>query len=123
MAEDEARGALADYQQVVLAAFVQVADSLQAVAFDDQLIKQTDQQLAAATENLTLQRQRYEAGKSPLLPVLDAQRSYARASLATVASRAQRLQDSAALLYAVSHNWDRAGTIEPQRTSLSDVTK
>ncbi|HEX3406493.1 MAG TPA: efflux transporter outer membrane subunit [Caulobacteraceae bacterium] len=123
MAEDEARGALADYQQVVLAAFVQVADSLQAVAFDDQLIKQTDQQLAAATENLTLQRQRYEAGKSPLLPVLDAQRSYARASLATVASRAQRLQDSAALLYAVSHNWDRAGTIEPQRTSLADVTR
>lgn len=123
MAEDEARGALADYQQVVLAAFVQVANALQAVAFDDQLIKQTDRQLAAASENLTLQRQRYQAGKSPLLPVLDAQRSYARASLATVQSRAARLQDSAALLYAVSRNWDRAGTIEPQRTSLATVTR
>jgi NodT family efflux transporter outer membrane factor (OMF) lipoprotein len=123
MAEDEARGALADYQQVVLTAFTQVADALQTVAFDDQLINQTDQELASATDNLTLQRQRFEAGKSALLPVLDAQRSFARASLATVQSRAQRLQDSAALLYAVSHNWDRAGTIEPQRTSLAGVTK
>ncbi|HEX3408027.1 MAG TPA: efflux transporter outer membrane subunit, partial [Caulobacteraceae bacterium] len=35
MAEDEARGALADYQQVVLTAFTQVADALQTVAFDD----------------------------------------------------------------------------------------
>jgi NodT family efflux transporter outer membrane factor (OMF) lipoprotein len=123
MAEDEARGALADYQQVVLAAFAQVADALQAVAFDDQLINQTDQELASATDNLALQRQRYAAGKSALLPVLDAQRSHARASLATVQSRAQRLQDSAALLYAVSRNWDRAETIDPQRTSLAGVTR
>jgi NodT family efflux transporter outer membrane factor (OMF) lipoprotein len=123
MDEDEARGALADYQQVVLAAFVQVADALQAVAFDDQLITQTDQELASAKDNLTLRRQRYEAGKSALLPVLDAQRSYASASLATVQSRAQRLADSAALLYAVSRNWDRPRTTEPQRTSLAGVMR
>jgi NodT family efflux transporter outer membrane factor (OMF) lipoprotein len=123
MAEDEARGALATYQQVVLAAFVQVADGLQAVTFDDQSIVQADRALASAKENLALQRQRFEAGKSALLPVLDAQRSYARATLARVRSRAQRLQDSAALLYAVSRNWDRSNTIEPRRTSLAAVTR
>ena len=31
--------------------------------------------------------------------------------------------DSAALLYAVSRNWDRADTTEPGRTSLAAVTR
>jgi 3-hydroxyisobutyrate dehydrogenase-like beta-hydroxyacid dehydrogenase len=46
-----------------------------------------------------------------------------RVSLSTVQSCAQRLQDSAALLYAVSRNWDRADTTEPGRTSLAAVTR
>ena len=123
MAEDEARGALANYQQVVLNAFTQVADSLQAVALDDEAIKQADREFDSASENLALQRQRFAAGKTALLPVLDAQRSFARARLATVQSRTARLQDSAALLYAVSRNWDRSNTTEPQRTSLAGVTR
>jgi NodT family efflux transporter outer membrane factor (OMF) lipoprotein len=123
MAEDDARGSLAGYQQVVLKAFVQVADALHAVALDDVAIGQADRELSSGADNLALQRLRYQAGKSPLLPVLDAQRSYARASLAAVQSRAQRLQDSAALLYAVSRNWDRADTTEPSRTSLAAVTR
>ena len=60
-------------------------------------------------------------GKTGLLPVLDAQRSYARASMAVVRARAQRLQDTAALLYAVSRNWDRANTTEPKRTDIAGV--
>jgi NodT family efflux transporter outer membrane factor (OMF) lipoprotein len=123
MAEDEARGALATYQEVVLRAFVQVADAMQAVALDDQAISQADRAQAAATDNLMLQRLRFSAGKSALLPVLDAQRSYARASVSGVESRAQRLQDCAALLFAVSRNWDPAHTTEPQRTSLATVTQ
>lgn len=122
MAEDAARGAFANYQQVVLKAFGQVADSLQAVSHDDQAILDADRELAAATDSLRLQRLRYQAGKSALLPVLDAQRSYARASLASVQARAQRLQDAAALLYAVSRNWDRASTTEPKTTSLAAAT-
>ncbi|HEX4741828.1 MAG TPA: hypothetical protein VH353_10900 [Caulobacteraceae bacterium] len=46
-----------------------------------------------------------------------------RASLAAVQSRAERPQDSAALLYAASRNWDRADTTEPSRTSLVAVTR
>ncbi|HEX4740609.1 MAG TPA: hypothetical protein VH353_04690 [Caulobacteraceae bacterium] len=41
----------------------------------------------------------------------DAQRSYARGSLATVQSRAQR------------RNWNRADTTEPARTRLAAVTR
>ncbi len=105
MAEDAARAALATYEQTVLKAFVQVADSLEAIANDDVQIADAQRAYQAASDSLRLQRLRFQDGKSALLPVLDAQRSYARASLGSIRARAQRLQDSAALLYAVSHSW------------------
>ncbi len=37
--------------------------------------------------------------------MLDAQRSYARARMSLVRAKAQKLRDAAALLYAVSRNW------------------
>ena len=123
MAEDTARQAYAQYQQVVLNAFVQVADALQAIAHDDQLLAQSQSQLASASDALRLQRLRYQDGKAALLPVLDNQRSYARASMAVVRARAQKLQDTAALLYAVSRNWNRPATIEPQRTDIAAVAE
>lgn len=123
MAEDAARGAFASYQQVVLKAFVQVSDALQAVAHDDQEIADAGRELAAATDSLRLQRLRFGAGKTALLPVLDAQRSYARARVTIVRAQAQKLQDTAALLYATSRNWDRADTTEPHATSIASVTQ
>ena len=123
MAEDTARQAYADYQQVVLKAFVQVSDALQAVAHDDEALALAQNQLNSSSDALRLQRLRYQDGKSGLLPVLDNQRSYARASMAAVRARAQRLQDTAALLYAVSRNWDRANTTEPARTDIAAVAQ
>lgn len=120
MAEDAARVSLATYEQTVLKAFTQVADSLQAIAHDDLSIQETNRQLEAATESLRLQRLRYEDGKTGLLPVLDSQRSWARARIAAIRARSQRLQDSAALLYAVSRNWDRASTTDPGPGPRSD---
>jgi NodT family efflux transporter outer membrane factor (OMF) lipoprotein len=117
MAEDAARAALADYEQTVLQAFVQVADSLQAIAHDDESIAEVDRALASSTESLRLQRLRFRDGKTGLLPVLDAQRSYARARLASVRAKAQRLQDTAALLYAVSRNWESSGRPPPQEVA------
>jgi NodT family efflux transporter outer membrane factor (OMF) lipoprotein len=123
MSEDTARQAYARYQQVVLSAFVQVADALQAIAHDDQLLAQSQSQLASASDALRLQRLRYQDGKSALLPVLDNQRSYARASIAVVRAKAQRLQDTAALLYAVSRNWNPLTTTEPQRTDIAAIAE
>jgi len=123
MSEDTARQAYAQYQQVVLNAFVQVADALQAIAHDDQLLAQAQGALASSSDALRLQRLRFRDGKSGLLPVLDNQRSYARASMAVVRARAQRLQDTAALLYAVSRNWDRASTTEPRRTDIAAIAE
>ena len=108
MAEDAARAALATYEQTVLKAFVQVADSLQAIANDDIVIADAERAYGSASDSLRLQRLRYDDGKVALLPVLDAQRSWSRTRLGLIRARAQRLQDSAALLYAVSHSWTEA---------------
>ena len=123
MSEDTARQAYAQYQQVVLSAFIQVADALQAIAHDDQLLAQAQGALASSSDALRLQRLRFRDGKAGLLPVLDNQRSYARASMAVVRARAQRLQDTAALLYAVSRNWDRTNTTEPKRTDIAAIAQ
>ncbi len=111
MAEDAARAALATYQQTVLQAFVQVGDSLQAIAHDDQVIADATSALNSGADSLNLEHLRFRDGKTGLLPVLDAQRSYARARMTLVRARAQKLRDAAALLYAVSRNWQPEGAV------------
>ncbi|MGZ8363516.1 MAG: efflux transporter outer membrane subunit, partial [Caulobacteraceae bacterium] len=109
MAADAARAALANYRQVVLEAFVQVSDSLEALALDDEAIAQQTRALDAASESLRLVRLRYTGGKTNLLPVLDAQRSYARVRQGLVRAQAQRLRDAAQLLYATGAVWRGGG--------------
>lgn len=105
-AEAAARAELATYQQTVLQAFVQVADALQAIRNDDASIANETRAVEASGTSLRLQRLRYQDGKSGLLPVLDNQRSYARARVALAQARARRLNDVAQLLYATGKSWD-----------------
>lgn len=104
-AEAAAKAEVATYNQTVLQAFVQVADALQAVANDDESIAVQSRGVAASADSLRLQRLRYQDGKAGLLPVLDNQRSYARARIQLAQSRARRLNDVAQLLYATGASW------------------
>ena len=113
MAEDAARAELANYQQTVLQAFVQVADALQAIKNDDASIANETRAVAASGTSLRLQRLRYQDGKSGLLPVLDNQRSYARARVSLAQARARRLNDVAQLLYATGKSWDVTSSPAP----------
>jgi len=106
MAGAGARAALADYQQTVLSAFVQVADALEALAQDEQAVALAEEANRSAGESLRLQRLRHQDGKAGLLPVLDSQRSWARARMTLIRAKAQRLKDAAALLYAAGSPWN-----------------
>lgn len=106
MAEDAARAELATYQHTVLQAFVQVADALQAISNDDAAIVGETHATDASATSLRLQRLRYRDGKTGLLPVLDAQRSYARARVNLAQARARRMNDVAQLLYATGRSWN-----------------
>ena len=86
---------LALYRQTVLAAFAQVADVLQALQHDAQLLQAQRDALASADESLRLAREAYAGGAGSVLQVLAAQRADARARLGVAQARAQRLADTA----------------------------
>jgi NodT family efflux transporter outer membrane factor (OMF) lipoprotein len=112
MREAERRAALdafkasaADYQQVVLRAFGQVADILQALAHDAKLLEAQKRALDMASESLRLQRINYSNGGIGILNLLDAQRQYQRARLGYIRAEAQRYQDTVQLLVAMGGSW------------------
>lgn len=98
---DGYQAALADYRQVVLRSFGEVANRLQALSNDeDQFTSQTAAaQTAAAARDLT--RRSYAVGNSGILDVLDAERSTAQAQLGLARAKAQRLLDTTRLYMAL----------------------
>jgi NodT family efflux transporter outer membrane factor (OMF) lipoprotein len=112
MREAERRAALdafkasaADYKQIVLRAFEQVADILQALAHDQKLLTSQNRALAAASEAVRLQRINYANGGTGILNLLDAQRQYQQAQLGYIRAQAQHYQDTIQLLVAMGGGW------------------
>lgn len=104
---DTYQASLATYEQTVLQAFQQVADTLQALAHDVELIAAEHQLLNTASTALTLQRLSYAAGKSDILQLIIAERSYQEARLGYTKAKAQRLLDTAQLFVALGGGWWR----------------
>ncbi len=98
---DAMDAALADYQQSLLAAFSQVADSLEALDHDQELLASEQAALETSSQSLVLTRESYSAGNSGVLQVLDAQRQNEEARLGLVRVQGQRYQDTVQLLLAL----------------------
>jgi NodT family efflux transporter outer membrane factor (OMF) lipoprotein len=91
----------ANYEQTVLTAFAQVADSLQAL---DQGAAQLQAQAAAESagrETSDMTRKAFAAGEINVLQVLDAERRYQQARLGYVRAQAQRYIDTVQLFLAL----------------------
>lgn len=104
-AEAQAKGALARYQQTVLAAFGQVADALQGLASDDEALKAQADAQALAQKNLDNTHFAYTHGGTTLLDVTDAQRSLNRARMAYAQTQGRRLADVVRLYMATGADW------------------
>jgi NodT family efflux transporter outer membrane factor (OMF) lipoprotein len=100
-AREALRASLDTYEQVVLRSFGQVADALEALDQDAELIASEQSAVAISGDNLELTRQSYGAGNTGVLQILDAQRQNEQARLGLVRAEAQRLQDSIELLLAL----------------------
>jgi outer membrane protein TolC len=83
----------------------QVADILQALAQDAELVDAQRQLLESASTALALQRESYAAGKSDVLQLIIAERAYQQARLGMVTAQARRLQDTAQLFVALGGAW------------------
>jgi NodT family efflux transporter outer membrane factor (OMF) lipoprotein len=98
---DALQAGAARYQQVVLDSFGQVADLLDALDHDAQLIAAQANARDTSQASLELARQSYQAGNSGLLQVLDAQRLRQRAELGFLEAQSRQYLDTIQLLLAV----------------------
>ena len=101
---DAMRASAANYEQAVLVAFGQVADSLQALDNGADQLQAQSRALAAASDTLEMTRKGYNEGVVGILQVLDAQRAYQQARLGYVRAEAQRFMDTAQLYLALGGN-------------------
>ena len=97
--------AQADYRQVALAAFAQVADALQALDHDAVLVDVQDRAQGAAKRLLDSVQANYQAGTAGYLQVLVANAQYQQAIIGYLQARTQRLQDTALLYLALGGGW------------------
>lgn len=104
-AVDSYQQAMAQYRQVVLGAFGQVADTLRALDHDAAALRAQDEALTTAKEALHLVRVNYEAGLDTYLDVLNADAQYHQAVINDVQATALRYQDTVALYVALGGGW------------------
>jgi NodT family efflux transporter outer membrane factor (OMF) lipoprotein len=95
----------ANYRQTVLAAFAQVADSLQALEHDAEALQAQVEARQAAGETLNLVNANYRAGLIAYLDVLATDVQFHEATIAYVQAVAQRDQDTVALFAALGGGW------------------
>jgi multidrug efflux system outer membrane protein len=104
-AEAQARQAEASYQRAVETAFRDVSDALSNV----RIAADTETDLAARVDDarsaLRLARERYDAGYSAYLEVLDAQRTLNDAQLALIRNRQAYLSYTVDLMAALGGGW------------------
>jgi len=114
---DNYQQAMALYRQTVLAAFAQVADTLQALEHDAAALRAQDEALATSQEALRLVQINYEAGLNTFLDVLVADTQYHQALVNDLAATAVRYQDTVALYVALGGGWWSDANAVPAATA------
>jgi NodT family efflux transporter outer membrane factor (OMF) lipoprotein len=109
-AVDAMHASAANYEQTVLVAFGQVADSLQALDHDAEQLDAQAHAQDAASDNVDLTRKSYTEGNVGVLQVLDAERLYQQARLGYVRANAQRYMDTLQLFLALGGSGPDADT-------------
>jgi NodT family efflux transporter outer membrane factor (OMF) lipoprotein len=99
-AQDAYQAAFAQYQQTVLTAFRQIADTLHALQNGADAVMAQRQALDSASKALGLSRAAYVAGNATILQVLDAQRLRQLAELSLVQARTDRFLQTVNLFVA-----------------------
>jgi len=97
--------AKAQYQQVVLQAFQNVADTLRALETDARKLRSEKQAELASQANVRLTRQQFHLGGVSYLAVLNAQEQYQKVRINLIQAQASRYTDTAALYQSLGGGW------------------
>jgi NodT family efflux transporter outer membrane factor (OMF) lipoprotein len=93
------------YRSVVLTAFQNVADTLNALQEDGEALKAAAAAEEAASITLTQTKNQVEAGYTSYLALLSAEQAYQQAAITLVQARSNRYADTAALFQALGGGW------------------
>ena len=93
------------YRSTVLAAFQNVADTLNALQQDADVLKAAAAAKDAAAVTLDLSKKQYESGYVNYLALLSAEQAYQQAVINLVQAQANRYADTAALFQALGGGW------------------
>ncbi len=104
-AVDAFEAALANYRQVVLGAFQQVADALRGLEHDAEAVQAQSLALTSAEQALGILRANYRAGTASYVQLLTADEQYLQSKLGYLQAVSQRLQDTVALFAALGGGW------------------
>jgi NodT family efflux transporter outer membrane factor (OMF) lipoprotein len=115
-AVDAYEQAQASYRETVLAAFVQVADSLKALEHDAEALQAQDEAQRDAAEALRLLQANHQAGLVAYIDVLAADVQLHATAIARVQAVAQRHQDTVALFVALGGGWWNAPPVAGGRS-------
>ena len=102
---DAYQQASANYRQVVLVSFAQVADVLKALEYDAQVLQKQAEAQVAAQEALRLLQANYRSGLVTYLELLVADVQLHQVNIAYLQALAQRHQDTVALFVALGGGW------------------
>jgi NodT family efflux transporter outer membrane factor (OMF) lipoprotein len=97
--------AKAQYRGAALAAFQNVADSLEALQGDARALDAAAAVDQAAARSLAAARKQLDAGEASVLPLLAAEQAQLQARSALTQARAARLADTAALFQSLGGGW------------------
>ncbi len=97
--------AAANYKNVVIGAFQNVADALRALQYDASTLEAQVAAEKSAAENLNITRDQYKLGAINYTTLLNAETTYQQAHVNRVIAQASRYADTAALFQALGGGW------------------
>jgi outer membrane protein TolC len=97
--------AVAQYRSVVLSAFKDVANVLDALQSDNSIFQAHTAAAQSAADSLDITRKQYQIGAASYLSLLNAQQAYQQTRIALAQASATRYADTAALFQSLGGGW------------------
>lgn len=116
-------GAAAQYRSVVLSAFQNVANVLEALQSDTDILEAQTLAAQSASDSLNIARKQYQIGAASYLALLNAQQTYQQTRIGLVQAQATRYADTAALFQSLGGSWWKRNDIAEGENKSDEIKK
>ncbi len=115
--------AAAQYRSVVLSSFQNVANVLDALQSDTDILEAQTLAAQSASDSLDIARKQYQIGASSYLALLNAQQTYQQTRIGLVQAQATRYADTAALFQSLGGGWWKRNDVAAGENKSEEAKK